>query len=408
MAQFDPFAKKVNRQLLPFEEAFDLALGSARLLDSESVDIFDASGRVLAQDIYADTDYPPFDRAVVDGYACRRQDLDRVLVVVEEIPAGAVPKRKIGIGECARIMTGAPIPEGADIVVMVEETVPVAEDKIKFVGKNPETNIYRRGSDVSAGQLLIPRGTRLFPQHIAVLASVGMKEVKVYQKPRVGILVTGDEIVEPEHTPSIGQIRNTNAYTLWAQLMNVGATTEYYGVVPDNLEDIERVLKGAVEKNHVVLVCGGVSMGEYDFVPDILRRLGFEIKFDRVAIKPGRPTTFAVSENRVVFGLPGNPVSSFVAFEILVKPFLFAMMGHSYEPVRVVAPLGVDVERKVARRDERIPVRLSQNGEVIPIEYHGSAHFQALIDADGLIMIPRGVKRIPRGQKVDVWLIRWN
>lgn len=408
MGNFDPFARKVNRQLLPFERAYEVAMSYVKPIGAETIDIFHAAGRILAENIFADADFPPFDKSVVDGFACRRRDLGNVLTIVEEIPAGAVPKRQIGENECAKIMTGAPVPPGADIVVMVEETQPVGENRIKFVGENPQTNIYFRGSDVRRGDLLIPAGTRIFPHHIPVLASVGKHKIAVSRRPKVGIIVTGDEIVEPAETPAAGQIRNTNAYLLWAQTETVGGIPSYYGISPDEPEKFRELLAKSIAENDITLVSGGVSMGEYDIVPDVFRALGLEIKFDRLAIKPGRPTTFAVSDDAVAFGLPGNPVSSFVAFEILVKPFLFAMMGHKYEPLKIVAPLGVEFSRRIARRDERIPAKFGDDGRVYPVEYHGSAHFQALIHADGLIMIPRGVHKIPAGEKVEVYLIRWN
>ncbi len=411
---FDPFRRKINKDLLPFEEALRTVMSHKLDFGAEKVHISDSDGRVLREDIFADRDFPPFDKSVVDGFACRLQDLDRPLKVVGEVRAGERPSRSVGEGECVRVMTGAPVPPGADVVVMVEETVPVGEDEIRFVGDYEslarEVNIYRRGSDVKAGELLIPAGTRLFPQHIAVLASVGKSEVLVSERPRVGIVVTGDEVVEPEVIPGQTQIRNTNAYSLYAQLKRVGAEPIYYGIASDDVDSLLKLIARSVEENPVTLVCGGVSMGDYDLVPEVMRRLGFDILFDRLAIKPGRPTTFAVSGDgrKVIFGLSGNPVSGFVAFEILVKLFLFASMGHRYEPMRVVAPMGVDFERGRARRDERIPVKFGEDGAVYPVEYHGSAHFQALIDADGFITIPRGVKRIPQGKRMEVWMIRHN
>jgi len=391
--------------MFPFEEALRIVLNAAHSLGSEHVDIALATGRILAEDVKSDMDMPPFNKSTRDGYACRRVDLAKELEVVEIIPAGYTPTKSIEPNQCAKIMTGAAVPQGADCVVMVEFTENPTDSTMRFIGENTDDHISQKGEDLKAGEVVIPKGSLISPQHIAVLATVGCAQPLVSKRPSVGILATGDELVQPECKPGPSQIRNSNSFQLTAQVESVGAVANNYGIAKDTDEAIDTMFKKAVEENDVVIVSGGVSMGDYDLVPGIFRQNKIDLFFEKVAIKPGKPTVFGVSENIFCFGLPGNPVSTFVLFYLLVKPFLYKLMGYDYKPAAIKLPLGESIRRKKTERQSWIPVVVTDAGKLKPIVYHGSAHINALCFADGLVSISIGVEEIEKGTIVPVRLI---
>jgi len=252
--------------------------------------------------------------------------------------------------------------------------------------------------------LVLPEGTILQPKHIAVLASVGAIEIKVAKKIKVAIISTGDELVEPHHKPSPSQIRNSNAYQLLAQVEALGAKATYIGIAKDNAKSTRKKLAKAFHDNDIVLISGGVSMGDFDFVPKILEELKVKILFDSIAVQPGRPTVFGIREEQYIFGLPGNPVSSFVQFELLVKPLIYKLMGADINIPEIKLAVGKDIYRKNTKRMSWKPVHIL-NGKIYPLEYHGSAHINALTDADGLVAVPLGQTTLEVGSIVDVRLI---
>jgi len=388
--------------MIPFEKAFEIVLDKVRQLPSESVSIDQALGRILAADVKSDIDMPPFRKSAMDGYACRRQDLSGELTIIENIPAGRVPQKSIAKNQCAKIMTGAMVPEGTDCVVMVEFTDNPTEQTMRFAGKRTADNICAKGQDIRAGDVVLHRGTRIAPEHIAVLAAVGCITPIVSCQPTVGIIATGDELVEPADKPAESQIRNSNSYQLVAQATAAGAIPRYYGIAGDCEDSIDAMLKEAIAETDVVLLSGGVSMGDFDLVPAVLRQNGIELIFEKVAIKPGKPTVFGVSDDVFCIGLPGNPVSTFMLFELLVKPFLYKMMGHDFRPAVIRIPLEKTVTRKRTERKSLIPIVLTKSGGAIPVKYHGSAHINALCAADGIISMPVGVEEIKEGTVVDV------
>jgi molybdopterin molybdotransferase len=388
--------------MLTFEQALEIVLGSAREPGAERVYIAQALNRVLAEDVRSDIDIPPFNKAVMDGYACCRQDLANELIVIETIAAGRPPKKTIGPNQCAKIMTGAVVPEGADCVIMKEYVEGCGENTIRFVGEETADNICVQGEDVKAGDIVVGKGTLLRAQHIAVLASAGCVEPVVARRPRVGVIATGDELVEPAAEPGTSQIRNSNSFQLAAQVEQTGASAKNYGAAADTTKAIEGLLKRALVENDVILFSGGVSVGDYDLVPGILKGNKFELLFERIAAEPGRPTVFGVSGNAYCFGLPGNPVSSFVMFELLVKPFLYRLMGHDCKAVVSHWKLAKTISRKKTERDTWRPVAFTAEGMVREVEYHGSAHIRALCEADGLVCVPAGEKEIKKGSIVGV------
>ncbi|PLX03993.1 MAG: molybdopterin molybdenumtransferase MoeA [Marinilabiliales bacterium] len=287
--------------MISSEEAYDLVMKSAHVLEKEGVDIDHALGRVLAEDIVSDIDMPPFNKSAMDGYACRKADLDKEMTIIEVIAAGDTPAKNVGEGECTKIMTGAPVPEGADCVIMVEHTELTDEGKVRFVQENTNINICYTGEDVSVDDLVLKEGTLIAPKHIAILASVGAVKPIVFRKPKVGIITTGSELVEPYETPGLSKIRNSNGYQLVAQVKSACGQPKYYGIVEDTEDATYNTLVEALIENDVVLMTGGVSMGDYDFVPKIMERTNNEILFDSVAVQPGRPTTFGVIYKKYCF-----------------------------------------------------------------------------------------------------------
>ncbi len=394
----------MGTEMIPFEQALETALGVARKLPSEMIDLPKALSRILAEDVKADMDMPPFDKSIVDGYACQRADLAKGLALVETIAAGYEPKRSLEPGECAKIMTGAMIPVGADCVFMVEDS---EEDGavVKFTGEQPDDFIMPRAKDVKCGDVLLRAGHRLFPADIAVLASMGYATVSVSRAPKVGIVATGDELVEPGVKPSISQIRNSNGYQLCAQVEAMGAEAIYCGIAGDSEDALNAIVGPALEAHDVVLLSGGVSMGEFDFVPGILKAHGVKLLFEKVAIQPGKPTVFGLSDSVFCFGLPGNPVSTFTTFELIVKPFLFRMMGHEYDPPSIHMPLAEPFQRKAGTRQAWVPITLGPEG-IMKVDYHGSAHMNALTHADGMFPFPVGLTEFDKGAIVPVRLLR--
>ena len=385
-----------------FEEAFEIIMRYVFETGTETIPFYDSCSRILAEDISSDTDMPPFNRSAVDGYACHNSEIYNELKVVELIPAGKVPQKAVGKNQCSKIMTGAIVPDGCDIVFMVEDSLIMPSGNIKYTGTRQKLNISYKGEDVKTGDVILKQGKFIKPQDVAVMASAGHTKVVVKKMPEVGIISTGDELVEPSEMPQISQIRNSNAYQLLTQVTRAGGKGRYYGIAPDIEDATFKIISKAIAENDIVLLTGGVSMGDFDFVPAVLKQAGVEILFDQVNVQPGKPTTFGSHPKAVVFGLPGNPVSSFIQFETLVRPFINKMMGYDWRPVEHKMPLAVRYERKSAFRMGWIPVTVNDDREVIPVDFHGSAHITALPYSDGIIVIKPGNKYLEKGEIVSV------
>lgn len=407
--------------MVKFEKAYEMVMHQPVCPVVETVSLARSAGRILAHDIISDMDMPPFDKSAVDGYACLRSDLpgppaagsempdhtnpgEIILRCLETIPAGGIPSYPVTPGFCTRIMTGAMVPTGADCVVMVEETEFLDNGLVRFNSPKTNPNICFQGEDVRKGVRILDRGTLIRPAEVAVLASAGITYPQVYCFPSVGIISTGNELTEPDETPATGQIRNSNAAQLQAQLQQMGITARYYGIARDHPEAVGSILEVAGKENRVVLLTGGVSMGEFDFVPAVIQKTGIKILFESIAIQPGKPTVFAVGDDRWIFGLPGNPVSSFVLFEILVKPFLYKIAGHSYSPRVMRLPMGAPYIRKKSERKTLVPVRI-KDSFVFPVYYHGSAHIHAYSLADAIMEVEIGTTQIQTGELAHVRLL---
>ena len=387
--------------MIRFEEAFEIVMSNAQPLRSEHVQMMNSLDRVLAEEVFSDLDMPPFDKSAVDGFAVRMEDLALTLKVVEVIPAGKIPEKILKAGQCAKIMTGAMIPEGADGVVMVEDTQTLGNGNIRFIAKESGRNICFKGEDIKEGELVLSTGTYIRPQHLAVLASVGKINPLVFNRAEVGVLSTGNELVEPVHVPSPSHIRNSNAYQLMGQLIKAGANPHYEGIALDTETSLTMLIRNALDQYDIVLLTGGVSIGDYDYVPEVMDKIGVKILFKSIAIQPGRPTIFGRRGNQFIFGLPGNPVSAFVIFEMLIKPFLRKMMGDSSPPVDLLLPIGIDYSRSKSTRKSIIPVKV-EHGEVFPLEYHGSAHINAYSMANGISMMEIGETLFEKGKIINV------
>lgn len=391
-----------NQPLISLAEAIDIAFGKAKTKSTEKINFKEATGRVLAKDVSSDSDMPPFNKSAMDGYACKREDLGKELNVLEVIPAGKSPVHKIESGQCSKIMTGAQVPEGADTVFMVEHSEETAKGKVRFTGTKTSSNICPTGEDLQKGDLVLSAGTLLKPQHIAMLAAVGCTFPEVYEKPSVGIISTGSELVEPGTPVSSSQIRNSNGHQLATQVEECNCICNYYGIVKDDRGSTVAAIKKATGENDVTVISGGVSVGDFDYVPLIINELGFNILFSKLTVKPGKHTTFAIKNDKYIIGLPGNPVSSFIQFELFAKPFLFKLMGHDFKITNLPITLASDYKRRKTDREEFIPVTINKNNEAETIQYNGSAHIHAYHEAFGVMNIPKGVGLIKKGETVNV------
>lgn len=388
--------------MFEYKEALELILSSATVLQTVSVELNNSLKRVLATDVFHDMDMPPFNKSAMDGFACRRSELNNELEVIETIYAGKNPETKIGKNQCYKIMTGAVVPEEADCVFKIEDAEFITASKVICTNAATTNNINYRGEDIKAGDRILCKSTLLTPRHLPVLAGAGITRPEVFKQPAVVVFATGTELVEPGKKPLSFQIRNSNSSQLLAQLADLGINANYGGIIKDDLAQLENKVQEALHTNDVVILTGGVSVGEYDLIPEILNKLGFETLVRSTAIKPGKPMSFARKDNKYCFGLSGNPVSSFVQFELYVKPFLFSMMGYSFQPNVLKLSLGADYNRKKADRINFIPANINDEMKITPVEFHGSAHINALSEAKFLLEIPKGISSIKKDELVNV------
>lgn len=397
-----------SNEMIALEEAIAIVERSAWLLPAVRSDLDGALHHVLRESIDSDVDMPPFDKSTMDGYACRVQDVHEELEVIGTLPAGAWPDKPIGPGQCMKIMTGAPVPVGADAIIVVEQVEVVGEGRVRYLGKEAKGNISPLGEDLRAGDRVLDPGQRLLPQHLAILAASGRTSPLVTRMPRVGILSTGNELTPAGEVPKPGAIRNSNSHQIAAQVRAVGGHATDYGIVRDEEPALRAAFARAMKENDVVLSTGGVSMGDYDLVPGILQGHGLETRLRKVAIQPGKPISFAVGTEVACFGLSGNPVSSFIQFELLVRPFLGALQGAAYTPRRVTALLDQTLHRKRTERMAWLPVAFEAPDRVSPVTFHGSAHILSLAAADGLIAYPVGVDTLNAETPVEVRLLTYG
>ena len=378
---------------------------------AETVALPQALNRVMSQQIVADRDYPPFNRSTRDGYAVRSADCSAgaaKLTLIGEVRAGDTFTGEVGPGECVQIMTGAPVPRGADAVVMLEH-VEAGEDEITTQQTiSAGQNVVAAGSEARKGAILLQAGTRLGYAEMAIAAQVGASQISVTRRPRVAVLSTGDEVVNYDEKPRSFQIRNSNNISLSAQAMLAGALPTSLGNAPDSAEDMRvRIERGL--KEDALIISGGVSMGKYDLVETVLKEMGGELFFDALAIRPGKPAVFGICKNKPVFGLPGNPVSTMVTFELLVAPALELLSGTQPRPLSLLkARLASPVKQKAALT-HFLPAQItwdSNGASVKELDWQGSGDIVALAQANCFVVVPDSRLEIAAGEFADVLPIR--
>jgi molybdopterin molybdotransferase len=386
-------------------------------LKREIVALSDSLGRVLANEVRADRPYPPFDRSIRDGFAVRSAEVapGAKLKCTGELKAGDTPQISVAPGTCVQIMTGAAVPQGADAVVMIEHTRVEGDTIIFDRGIEPGQHIVKRGLEAANGHPFVNRGSRIGFAEIAAAAQVGAVELEVYRKPRVAILSTGDEVVPAETAPGDFQIRNSNAYSLAAQVTLAGGEPVVLANAKDTEADLHEKISQA-QKHDMLILSGGVSAGKYDLVEKVLRDLGAEFHFDAVAIRPGKPTVFAVCQNKPVFGLPGNPVSTMVTFELFASLAVRLLagenriaaqqdLGFERQPVPFVEAYLSESLQEKAGLAHFLPARLNWSSgkpTVTPIRWQGSGDLAAVAKSNCLLYIPADRSRYECGEPVSV------
>jgi molybdopterin molybdotransferase len=408
--------------MLTVEEALERILGRARRLPQERAPLLEAPGRVLAEDIVADIDVPPFDNTAVDGYAVRATDTQGAtpetpvfLQTLADVPAGTVTQETVGRGEAAKIMTGAPVPPGADAIVMVEDTRAADVGGVAILeAARPGQHIRRAGEDVPRGSVALPAGLRIRPAEIAMLAAMGRAMVRTVRPAQVAIISTGDEIVEIVEgvPPPPGKIRDSNRYALAALVREAGAAVHSLTHIPDDPVATEAALRACADPQSgadVIVTAGGVSVGDRDFVKPALERLG-RLELWKVAMKPGKPLAFGCIHDTLFFGLPGNPVSAMVTFELFVRPTLWKMAGRADADLarpQVQAVLTEDVPHMPGRREYLRAITIAQEGRFVtrPTGAQGSGILRSMTQANSLLVLPQESSGAAAGEVVTVLLL---
>ena len=401
--------------MLRVEEALERVLREFHPLEPEAVPILESLGRVLTADVYADLDIPPHANSSMDGYAVRAADTSSAgrahparLRVVGELAAGYVSEMEVTPGCALRIMTGAPIPPGADAVVRVEDTEAQGDEVAISVPAAPGLYVRPAGEDVRSGELVLQRGTFIRSQEIGMLAALGQKQVQVTRRPRVAILATGDEVVEIDTPLTPGKIRNANSYSNAAQVLKLGGVPLLLGIARDRVGELtEKIRAGLAQNVDLLITSGGVSMGDFDLVKNVLTAEG-TIDFWKVRMKPGKPLAFGQIDGVPFLGLPGNPVSVMVSFEMFVRPAILKMLGVTdWQRPTVEATLMDEVRRKDERR-HYLRVRVEwREGEyrAYLTGGQGSGILNSMVKANGLAIIPEEWDHVPAGARVRVVML---
>jgi molybdopterin molybdotransferase len=403
--------------MLPIERGLEIVMSLARSKDrpdkmlSEPVPLAESLNRFLREDILSDADSPPFDKAIRDGFAVRFEDVSQIpafLTVIGESRAGAGAAVTVQHGQCCEIMTGAPLPAGANAVVMVENTERMSPGSVRILKTARENEgLLRRGVEAREGERILRSGRRIGVPEIGLLAGAGKSSVMVSRKPRVAVIATGDELVEVHKKPEADQIRNSNSYTICAQVQNAGAEPVVLGIARDDLDDLRDKIRRGLEYD-ILIVSGGVSMGKYDLVEKVFAEFGIEVLFDKIAMKPGKPTVFGHRGSTYVFGLPGNPISTMVAFHMFVRPLiLFLLKAETTAPkileAKLEAAAKCDPERAAL-----VPALVRFHGGQYWIQtapWKGSSDLVGLSRANALIMIPSRPGTLEPGETVQFLLM---
>ncbi len=408
-------AADAMKGLTSLEEAQKVVLDATPILGLEKISILDSLGRVLGEDIVAERDNPPWDNSAMDGFAVRWEDIKQehaiqkpvTLKIIEDVAAGKMPSQTVGPGEAIRIMTGAPIPKGADTVIKVEETEHTPDSVRIFKPEARGANIRPQGEDVKKGDCIISKGTQIRPGEAGMLAILAKSFVFSYQRPRVAILSTGDELADLDERFSEEKIINSNSYGIAAAVQEAGGIPFLLGIAKDNPAALKEKISHGLTADILVL-SGGVSMGDYDFTKAVFRDLGAEMNFWKLAIRPGQPLAFGKIQGKLAFGLPGNPVSSMVTFEQLVRPAMLKMGGHrSYGRPIVQAVFQEKFSKRPDRRHFLRGILTCEEGifKVRTTGDQGSGILTSMVRANCLIDVPVEVERLNPGDPVSVQLL---
>ncbi len=400
--------------MISVEQAIQTITDHIQPLGLERSDILNSLGRVLAEDIYAPYDVPPFDNSAMDGYAVKYSDITNcspenpaVLHVTGDIPAGFHAAEPLKKRAAYRIMTGAPIPEGADTVVMQEDTRKEGASVVILKAQTSGSHIRKAGEDIKKGAKLFSSGTKLGPAQIGILASIKKACVSIYQKPRVAILSTGDELVDIDDDLSTGKIVTSNSYSLASLVKQSGAVPVILGIAKDKKEDLKEKINNALHAD-IIISSGGVSVGDYDFVKEVLADLGVEMKFWKVAMRPGQPLAFGIIAGKPTFGLPGNPVSVMVSFEQFVRPSIRKMTGHKklFRPIITAIAKEKITTSKGKKYFIRCHVQQQENTwYASSTGMQGSGILMSMAEANGLMIIPEMQESVNPGDKVKIQLL---
>jgi molybdopterin molybdotransferase len=404
--------------MLSVEEALQRVLSHFHVLEAEPVPILEGLGRVLAEDVRAEADIPPLANSAMDGFALQAADTAGAsaehpsrLRVIADLAAGYVSQQPVTPGTAIRIMTGAPIPDGADAVVRFEDTQVDGEWVSIQVEAAPGENVRAAGEDVRKGAVVLRRGARLRPQEIGMLAGVGRARVQVTRRPRIGILATGDEVVEVDAPLAPGKIRNSNSYSNAAQVLRAGGAPVMMGIARDDVQELtDKIRAGLAAGVDLFITSGGVSVGDFDVVKKVLAAEG-EMTFWRVRMKPGKPLAFGRIRGVPLLGLPGNPVSAMVSFELFARPAILYMQGLANTGRPTVQALLMNEVRRKDDRRHYVRVRVEQRGSEF-LAYltgeQGSGILSSMVEADGLAILPEDWPSAKQGSRVAVWMLDWE
>jgi len=407
--------KTLPKSKITYEEAKNIIFRHASPISGcQRLPVLESLGRVLAEDIVSDMHVPPLDCSAMDGYAVISSDIRAaskdspvVLEVIDEIPAGSMPRHTVKTGKASRIMTGAPVPDGADSVLMVEKTTCEGKKLCVYEPTKEGENVRKFGEDLQKGNVVLRRGALIRPAEVAILASVGKDMVPVIRKLRVSVLATGDELVEITKVPTGGKIRNSNSYMICSLLEKYGCQFIDMGIVRDDMNSLREAVKKGLESD-ILITTGGVSVGDYDFVKDVMEELGVQIVFNSIKIKPGKPTTFGVYKDCLVFGLPGYPVASFSSFELFVRPLVLGLSGKSVQERRnVEAVMEHDFKKKTGRL-QVVPAWTSYDGDKCSVRIKGalgSGVLSSVANANSFIFCPPESSGHKAGDMVTVQMI---
>ena len=398
--------------MLPIERGLEIVVSIATSKDrpdrmpAEPVPLLDSVQRILREDVVADADSPPFDKAIRDGFAARFEDLAQVPVVLTVIGesragAGLGPDVTVQRGQCCEVMTGAPLPAGASAVAMVEDTERISANSVRILKSARENQgLLRRGAEARGGDTILRSGRRIGLADLGLLAGVGKSSVIVSRKPRVAVVATGDELVEVNETPEADQIRNSNTYTICAQVRQAGGEPISVGIARDNLDDLRAKISAGLAYD-ILIVSGGVSMGKYDLVEHVFDEFGVQVLFDKIAMKPGKPTVFGHRGETYVFGLPGNPISTMVAFHMFVRPLILFLLKAEDTTPKILSARLESAAKCDPERAALVPALVRfDDGQywIKTAPWKGSSDLVGLSRANALIMIPQRSGTLEQGE----------